>query len=375
MICRIAIMKKTPLTEVHRALGAKMTNFAGYTMPLQYTSVSEEHDFVRNRAGLFDVSHMGEFIVKGKDALDLVQYVTSNDASVLDPGEAQYSCMPNEDGGIVDDLLVYRLGEDQCEEGERAFMLVVNAGNIEKGLTWINKNNSFDSRVIDISHQCGLLALQGPLATDILSQHTNLKIDKIKYYTFEKGEVAGCQNIIVSATGYTGSGGYELYGNNDEILKIWNALLNKSDEKTLKPAGLGARDTLRLEMGFCLYGNDIDDHTSPLEAGLSWITKLQKNDFVGIDWLKTQKIEGIKRKLVGFTTEDRRVPRKGYKIEDEDGNEIGIVTSGTFSPSLEVPIGMGYVSKQYAKPGNRINFVAGRKKVGASICKMPFYKK
>ncbi|NND34552.1 MAG: glycine cleavage system aminomethyltransferase GcvT [Saprospiraceae bacterium] len=367
-------MKSTPLTQKHIDLGAKMTDFAGYNMPLQYTSVSDEHLMVRRSAGIFDVSHMGEFIIKGKEALDLIQLVTSNDASVLEIGQAQYSCLPNESGGIVDDLLVYRLTEDQCSEGERAYMLVVNASNIEKDLAWINNHNKFSTRVIDISDQTGLLALQGPAALEILQRHTEIDLKSIKYYSFQKGVVAGCDNVIVSATGYTGAGGFEIYAANESMIKIWDCLFSDASSDTMVPAGLGSRDTLRLEMGYCLYGNDINDQTSPLEAGLGWITKLKKTDFIGKNHLLQQKEEGVVKKLVGFWTDDRRVPRQGYIVENKEGASIGIVTSGTFSPSLNHPIGMGYVEVTFSKPDTEIYFVAGRKKIKARITKFPFLK-
>lgn len=367
--------KHTPLTRHHIDLGAKITDFAGFQMPLQYTSVSEEHLMVRSQAGVFDVSHMGEFIIKGKEALNLIQQITTNDASKLDIGRAQYSCMPNHEGGIVDDLLVYRLDEDQCSEGEQAYMLVVNGANIQKDLHWIQNQNKFDTRVINISDDTGLVALQGPQAKNILSKHTNLNLDQIEYYTFCKGTVADETNVLVSATGYTGAGGFELYGTNESIVKIWEALLDSTDRDVLCPAGLGARDTLRLEMGYCLYGNDIDDHTSPLEAGLGWITKLSKGEFNSRSIFIKQKEEGVVRKLVGFVTDDRRVPRHGYTILDADDRQIGHVTSGTFSPSLDQPIGMGYVTREMSKTGTEIYFAAGKKKIRAIVTKLPFLKK
>jgi aminomethyltransferase len=368
-------MKPTPLTQHHIQLGAKMTDFAGYSMPLQYTSVSEEHQMVRERAGLFDVSHMGEFIIKGKQALELVQVVTSNDASRLAVGEAQYSSLPNEPGGVVDDLLVYRLDEDQCNEGEQAFMLVVNASNIHKDLDWINRHNKFDTRVINISDQTGLLALQGPGATSILQPLTDLNLDNIAYYTFRKGQIAGQPNVLISATGYTGAGGFELYAENQSIVAIWEILLASTDPSLLVPAGLGARDTLRLEMGYCLYGNDIDDTTSLLEAGLGWITKLDKGNFIGREALLKQKETGVVSRLIGFTTDDRRVPRHDYLIENGTEEVIGRVTSGTFSPTLERPIGMGYVKKEYSRIGTELYFVAGKKRIKATVVKLPFLKK
>ncbi len=365
-------MKTTPLTEKHLALGAKMAEFAGFNMPISYRGIKEEHQAVREQAGLFDVSHMGEFIIRGKEALDLIQLVTSNDAARLEIGQAQYSCLPNDQGGIVDDLLVYRLPEDNCAAGERAYMLVVNASNIEKDWNWIERHNTFDTRIIDISDQTGLLAVQGPRATAILQPLTDIDLDAIPFYHFTKGRMAGIDNVLISATGYTGSGGFELYVDRGQALHLWEAVMDAGKNRGLQPAGLGARDTLRLEMGYCLYGNDIDDKTSPLEAGLGWITKLNKGDFNSRDLFARQKAEGVSRKLVGFQVDDRRVPRHGYPIEAPDGTPIGHVTSGTQSPSLGIPIGMGYVTKAYAAPGTEINIVAGRKKLTAEIVKTPF---
>ena len=363
-------MKNTPLKSRHEALHAKMTDFAGYHMPLLYSTVREEHLAVRAKSGLFDVSHMGEFIIKGRQALDLVQYVVSNDVTQLQIGEAQYAYLPNERGGIVDDLLIYRLDEDQCSEGEQAFMLVVNASNIEKDLQWIQDHNTFDTRIINISEQTGLLALQGPESSAILQLLTDLDLSAIPYYTFKKGALAGVSNVIVSATGYTGSGGFELYADNGGITQLWDAIMQVNDPPT--PVGLGARDTLRLEKGYCLYGNDIDDETSPLEAGLSWITKMAKDDFVGKNAIQKQKDQGVVRKLVGFKMEDRRVPRKGYAIVNDAGEEIGEVTSGTFSPTLEVPIGMGYVDKVYSKKTSEIYIAVGKKTLKGIVQKVPF---
>ncbi len=366
-------MKETALTNHHEALGARMTGFAGYSMPLSYTGVTEEHLKVRSGCGIFDVSHMGEFIVKGKEALDLIQLVTSNDASKLEVGDAQYSCLPNHDGGIVDDLLVYRLPEDQCAEGERAYMLVVNAANIQKDFDWIEEHNTFNTRLIDISEQTGLLAVQGPETTRLLQGLTPVDLSQLDYYHFTKGSFAGCDNVLISATGYTGSGGFELYADNKSIVKIWESILSEAGDE-ITPCGLGCRDTLRLEMGYCLYGNDIDEQTSPLEAGLGWITKLSKEDFNSKPIFAKQKEEGVVRKLVGFTLSDRRVPRHGYLIEDEAGNEIGIVTSGTFSPSLQIPIGMGYVDVDYRKIGTPLKILAGRKRLEAVVTRPPFLK-
>lgn len=368
-------MKNTALTEKHIALGAKMAEFAGYNMPISYTGIKEEHHAVRNNIGVFDVSHMGEFIIRGKEALDLIQKVTSNNASKLEIGDAQYSCFPNHEGGIVDDLLVYRLPEDMCAEGEQAFMLVVNASNIEKDWNWLKQHNTFDTKMINISDQTGLLAVQGPNATKVLQQLTDVVLDDLKYYTFTKGKIAGIENVLISATGYTGAGGFELYVDNDHLEKLWDAIFEAGKATDIKPVGLGARDTLRLEMGYCLYGNDIDDTTSPIEAGLGWITKTKKGDFNSVEIFKQQRAEGIDRKLVGFKLDERRVPRHGYTITDAEGNPIGEVTSGTQSPSLEIPIGMGYVKKEFAAPGTEISISVGKKFLKATIVKPPFYKK
>jgi len=368
-------MKFTPLNDKHIALGAKMVEFAGYNMPVSYTSISEEHHAVRNNVGVFDVTHMGEFIIRGKQALDLVQKVTSNDASKLAIGQAQYSCLPNEDGGIVDDLLVYRLTEEMCAEGEQAFLLVVNASNMEKDWNWISKHNTFDTRMINISEQTGLLAVQGPNTAKALQSLTDIDLESISYYTFVKGRFAGIENVLISATGYTGAGGFELYADDKDLPALWDAIFEAGKSLGIKPIGLGARDTLRLEMGYCLYGNDIDDTTSPLEAGLGWITKLKKGDFVGSDWIARQKEEGLSRRLVGFVVNDRRVPRHGYAIEDPEGNVIGQVSSGTQSPSMEKPIGMGYVAMPFKKPGTQIRVVAGKKRLEAEVVSFPIYKK
>ncbi len=368
-------LKTTAITNIHRELGARMAAFAGYDMPISYAGINEEHACVREKVGLFDVSHMGEFIVRGKQALDLVQAISSNDASKLIIGQAQYSCIPNDEGGIVDDFLVYRLDEDQCSEGEQAFMLVVNASNIEKDWNWIQSKNKYDCRMINISDQTGLLALQGPLATKVLQPITRVNLEEMKYYHFAKGTVAGIENVLISATGYTGSGGYELYVQNDQLKALWEAIMTAGEEHGITPIGLGARDTLRLEMGFCLYGNDINDTTSPIEAGLGWITKTKKDHFPSIEIFRKQRAEGISRKLVGFIMEDRRVPRHGYKIENADGEIIGEVTSGTQAPSLDKPIGMGYVQKAFAKEGTNLIISVGKKKLAATVVKPPFYKK
>jgi len=369
-------LKTTALTSVHQSLGARMMAFAGYDMPVSYSGIREEHEAVRKQVGLFDVSHMGEFIIRGKDALALIQEVTSNDASTLNIGDAQYSCLPNKEGGIVDDLLVYRLAEDQCAEGEQAFMLVVNASNIEKDWNWIAQHaDTREVKMINISDHTGLLALQGPNATAVLSKLTDVPVQDLRYYTFTKGQVAGIDNVLISATGYTGSGGFELYVQNDRLADLWNALMEAGKAEGILPIGLGARDTLRLEMGYCLYGNDIDDTTSPIEAGLGWITKTKKEaDFNSKDIFLGQRADGITRKLVAFKVEDRRVPRHDYVIENEAEEAIGVVTSGTQSPSLNIPIGLGYVQKPYAKSGTSIFIRAGKKQLKAEVVKLPFYK-
>ena len=368
-------VKNTPLTEKHIALGAKMAAFAGYNMPISYSGIKDEHHCVRTNVGVFDVSHMGEFIVRGKQALDLVQRVTSNDASKLEIGQAQYSCLPNREGGIVDDLLVYRLDEDTCSEGEQAFMLVVNASNIDKDWAWISGfAHAYDTKLLNISDNTSLLAVQGPNALQILQTLTDVHLSDIKYYHFTKGTVAGIDNVLISGTGYTGAGGFELYVHNSAAVALWDAVFAAGKDLDIKPIGLGARDTLRLEKGFCLYGNDIDDTTSPIEAGLGWITKTKKEAaFTNVETFKRQITEGVSRKLVGFTLDDRRVPRHGYAILDADDNENGVVTSGTSSPSLDKPIGMGYVKKGFDKAGSDI-FIAfgGGKKLAAKVAKLPF---
>jgi aminomethyltransferase len=369
-------IKNTPLTDIHIGLNAKMAAFAGYNMPISYTGIKEEHTCVRTGVGVFDVSHMGEFIVRGKQALDLVQKVTSNDASKLIIGQAQYACLPNTEGGIVDDLLVYRLAEDQCSAGEQAFMLVVNASNIDKDWNWIQQYaKDFDTKMINISDHTALLAVQGPKAIQVIQKLTDVDLSTIPYYHFTKGTVAGIENVLISATGYTGSGGFELYVNNGNAAKLWDALFEAGKDFDIQPIGLGARDTLRLEMGYCLYGNDINDTTSPIEAGLGWVTKTKKGDFVNVETFKRQITEGVTRKLVGFELSDRRVPRHDYEIFDAQDNLIGVVTSGTSSPSLDKPIGMGYVKKGFYTEGSEI-FIAfgGGKKLAAKVVKLPFYK-
>ena len=368
----MATVLTTPLTEIHTQLGARMAEFAGYLMPISYAGIIEEHHCVRKGVGVFDVSHMGEFVVRGKEALDLLQYVTSNDVSKLGIGDAQYSCLPNGKGGIVDDLLVYRLPETHCSAGERAYMLVVNASNIQKDWDWIESHNRFDTRMIDISAQTGLLAVQGPKAVEAMQALTEIDLAGMKYYTFAKGIFAGVENVLVSATGYTGAGGFELYVPAAHLPAVWAAVLEAGAAHGIQPIGLGARDTLRLEMGFALYGNDIDDTTSPLEAGLGWITKFQKPDFIDKGFLQAQKETGLARKLVGFTVDARRAPRHDYRIEDADGNDIGVVTSGTQAPTAGTPIGMGYVPPAFAKVGTPLQIVAGKKRLAATVVKRPF---
>ncbi|WP_343533481.1 glycine cleavage system aminomethyltransferase GcvT [Pedobacter sp.] len=360
-------MKNTALTEKHISLGAKMVPFAGYNMPVQYEGINAEHATVRNAVGVFDVSHMGEFILKGENALDLIQRVTSNDASKLYDGKIQYSCLPNETGGIVDDLLVYRIDE-------KTYMLVVNASNIEKDWNWIQKFNDKGVEMHNISDQTSLLAVQGPKAADALQSLTNMDLASMEYYTFKKGKFAGVDNVLVSATGYTGAGGFEIYFENQYADQIWDAIFKAGAEFGIKPIGLGARDTLRLEMGFCLYGNDIDDTTSPIEAGLGWVTKFTK-EFTNSAALLAQKEAGVSRKLVGFEMIDRGIPRHDYLIVDADGNQIGKVTSGTQSPSLQKAIGIAYVAKEFAKEGTEIFIDIRNNKVKAQIVKFPFLKK
>lgn len=357
-------IKYTALNDVHIALGAKMVPFAGYNMPLQYSGLTDEHKAVRNSVGMFDVSHMGEFIIRGSKALDLIQKISTNDASKLIPGKIQYSCMPNGRGGIVDDLLIYMLSDI-------SYMLVVNASNMEKDWNWIQSQNTMKAEMQDISDRTSLLAVQGPKAIEALKSLTKIDIEGMKYYTFEKGVFAGCDNVLVSATGYTGSGGFEIYLDNDYAVKVWNKIMEAGKAVGLMPAGLGARDTLRLEKGFCLYGNDIDDHTSPIEAGLGWVTKFTK-DFVDSKVLKEQKEKGVKRKLVAFTMLDRGIPRQNYELCDIDENLIGKVTSGTSSPILKNGIGLGYVQIEHSKVGTEIYLSVRGKQLKAEIVKPPF---
>jgi aminomethyltransferase len=365
-------LKNTALTDVHRKLGAKMVPFAGYLMPVSYEGINAEHETVRKSVGVFDVSHMGEFILKGPNALDLIQRVTSNDASKLFEGKVQYSCLPNEQGGIVDDLLVYRLFSRMNESNEEAYMLVVNASNIEKDWNWIQKFNTKNVEMHNISDKTSLLAVQGPKAADVLQPLTDMDLRNMEYYTFNKGKFAGIDNVLVSATGYTGAGGFEIYFENANAEQIWNAIFESGKPFGIKPIGLGARDTLRLEMGFCLYGNDIDDNTSPLEAGLGWITKFTK-EFTNSVALKEQKTKGALRKLIGFEMIDRGIPRHDYEILNEQGEKIGKVTSGTQSPSLQKAIGMGYVKTEFAKDGTEIFISVRDKKLKAKVVGIPFY--
>jgi glycine cleavage system T protein (aminomethyltransferase) len=360
-------MKNTPFIQKHMSLGAKMAEFAGYNMPISYTGINDEHAAVRNNAGLFDVSHMGESILKGENALDLIQRVTTNDASKLTAGKAQYSCMTNETGGIVDDLLVY------CIEDHEVYMIVVNAANIEKDWNWIARFNHKNAEMHNISEKTCLLAMQGPNATKILQPLTEMDILNLKYYTFIKGKFAGVDNVLVSATGYTGAGGVEIYFEDKDSAadKIWDAIFEIGKPQGLKPIGLGARDTLRLEMGYCLYGNDIDDSTSPLEAGLGWITKFNK-DFTAKQILEKQKARGIERKLVGFEMTEKGIPRHGYEIKDFSDIVLGVVTSGTQSPSLGKAIGMGYVRNAFTALETTIYIKVRDKLLQARVVKMPF---
>ncbi|MBD1398461.1 glycine cleavage system aminomethyltransferase GcvT [Pontibacter sp. JH31] len=360
-------LKKIALNDVHESLGAKMVPFAGYNMPVRYSSDLEEHNTVRNGVGIFDVSHMGEFLVKGPNALDLIQRITSNDASKLTPGKIQYSCFPNEDGGIVDDLLVYCMAENE-------YMLVVNASNIEKDWAWVNKYNTKGAELENISDEMSLFAVQGPKTVEALQSLTSVDLGSMVYYTFEKGEFAGVPDVILSATGYTGSGGFEIYVKNEDAEKVFHAIMEAGKEQGIKPIGLGARDTLRLEMGFCLYGNDINDTTSPLEAGLGWITKFDK-EFTNSENLKEQKAAGVSKKLVGFEMMEKAIPRAHYEIVNAEGEQIGEVTSGTMSPTLGKGVGMGYVQTEYSKPGTEVFVRVRNKDMKGQVVKLPFVKK
>ena len=359
-------MKNTALSHIHEQLGAKMVPFAGYNMPVSYEGVNAEHETVRNAVGVFDVSHMGEFLITGPKAFDLIQKVCSNDISKIVDGQAQYNCLPNETGGIVDDLIVYRF------EAEK-WLLVVNASNIDKDWDWISKHNTEGAEMRNLSEDYSLLAIQGPKAIEAMQSITSEDLSAIKFYHFKVADFGGIEHVIISATGYTGSGGFEIYCKNNEVEQIWNKVMEAGKEFGIKPIGLAARDTLRLEMGFCLYGNDINDTTSPLEAGLGWITKFTK-DFINSDNLKKQKEEGVTRKLIGFEINERGIPRHDYEIADKDGNNIGVVTSGTMAPSLNKGIGMGYVTSENSAPGTEIFIQIRNKPVAATVVKTPFYK-
>lgn len=360
-------MKTTPLTDTHIALGAKMVDFAGFYMPVRYSSDLDEHNCVRNAVGMFDVSHMGEFILKGNQALPLLQKIVANDVAKLERGQALYGYLPNETGGIIDDLLVYHLDDGH-------YMCVVNAGNIDKDWAWFNKHNTENAELHNISDNTALLAIQGPKATEALQSLTDIDLSSIPYYRFVRGRFAGVDNVIISATGYTGAGGFELYFNKAHAADIWSKILEAGRPFGLQPIGLGARDTLRLEKGFCLYGNDIDDTTSPLEAGLGWITKFTK-EFTDSDFLKKQKEEGVTRKLVAFEMIDRGIPRHDYPIVDANGTVIGKVTSGTMSPSMKLGIGLGYVTIENAALESEIFIEIREKGIKAKVVKLPFYKK
>lgn len=360
-------MKNTALTEKHIALGAKMVPFAGYNMPVQYEGVNVEHETVRNGVGVFDVSHMGEFLLSGENALSLIQKVTSNDASTLTIGKAQYSCMPNGNGGIVDDLIIYKIKEEQ-------YLLVVNASNIEKDWNWISSHNDLGVEMKNVSDEYSLLAIQGPKAAEAMQSLTSVNLTEIPYYHFEVGPFAGVEHVIISATGYTGSGGFEIYVKNEFVNELWDKVFEAGAPYGIKPIGLAARDTLRLEMGFCLYGNDIDDSTSPIEAGLGWITKFNK-EFIDAETLKQQKENGVTRKLIAFEMIERGIPRHDYEIHDENNNVIGKVTSGTMSPSLKLGIGLGYVTVDNSKVDSEIFISIRDKGIKAKVVKLPFYKK
>lgn len=356
-------IKTVALHDAHTALGAKMIPFAGFHMPVRYASDMEEHKTVRKKVGVFDVSHMGEFLITGPHALELIQWVTSNDASKLAIGQAQYSCFPNETGGIVDDLLVYKMKEEE-------YMLVVNASNIQKDWDWINRHNSFGATLQNISDNISLFAVQGPLATQTLQSLTSLDLQSIPFYHFAIGELAGIPDVILSATGYTGAGGFEIYVKNEHAVHVWNAIFEAGQDHGIQPIGLGARDTLRLEMGYCLYGNDITDKTSPIEAGLGWVTKFSK-PFINSEKLKIQKENGVSKKLVGFILNEKGIPRAHYTILNTEGEPIGEVTSGTLSPSMGIGIGLGYVKTSYAKPGTILIIEVRNKRLEATVHKLP----
>ncbi len=360
-------MKNTALTETHEALGAKLVPFAGFNMPVQYEGVNIEHETVRKAVGVFDVSHMGEFLIEGEHALDLIQKVSSNDASKLTIGKAQYSCLPNDDGGIVDDLIIYKIEEE-------TYLLVVNAGNIDKDWNWIQSKNNVGATMRDLSDNYSLLAIQGPKAIEAMQSLSSHDLSAINFYNFVVGDFAGIEHVIISATGYTGSGGFEIYCKNSEVKQIWDKVFEAGAAYGIKPIGLAARDTLRLEMGYCLYGNDIDDTTSPIEAGLGWVCKFNKA-FTNSEALEKEKQIGPKQKLVAFQLDDRGVPRHGYDIVDTNGNKIGVVTSGTMSPSINKGIGMGYVPTIFADVGGKINIQIRKNAIPATVVKLPFYKK
>lgn len=357
-------MKKLVLDEIHDSLGAKMVEFAGFRMPVQYEGVKAEHNNVRKNVGVFDVSHMGEFVVMGDDAEAFIQKTTSNDPSLLSDGQIQYACMPNDDGGIVDDLLVYRFSKDK-------YLLVVNASNIQKDWAWLNSKNDTNAVLKDLSDEWSLFAIQGPKAVNVLSKITDIKLDQMKYYTSSIGTVAGVDGVLVSATGYTGAGGFEVYVKNADAKHIWESMFKAGEEHSIAAAGLAARDTLRLEMGYCLYGNDIDDTTSPIEAKLGWVTKLE-TDFPSVDIFRKQKEQGVVRKLVAFELTEKGIPRKDYSIVAEGGDVIGRVTSGTMSPTLGKAIGMGYVAKEFTKVGSKVFILIRNKRVAAQIVRLPF---
>ncbi|MEQ9403224.1 MAG: glycine cleavage system aminomethyltransferase GcvT [Cyclobacteriaceae bacterium] len=358
-------VKEIPLNDIHVKLGGKMMPFAGFNMPVRYSSDKEEHFAVREGVGVFDVSHMGEFMLRGPHALDLIQWISSNDASKLVNGQAQYSCLPNDQGGIADDFLIYRFSEEK-------YMLVVNASNIEKDWNWIRSQDKWGVEMENVSDDIVLLAVQGPKAVNALQKLTDVNLSEIGFYTFKNGILAGVE-MVISATGYTGSGGFELYIAKDYAEDVWHKIFEAGADFNIKPIGLGARDTLRLEKGFCLYGNDITDTTSPLEAGLGWVTKFTK-EFVNSENLKAQKEAGVARKLIGFEMVDRGIPRQGYELADADGNVIGEVTSGTMSPSLNVGIGMGYVTVEYSKPDSEIYVIVRGKNIKAKVVRPPFLK-
>jgi aminomethyltransferase len=360
-------MKNTALTTIHESLGAKMVPFAGFNMPVQYEGVNIEHQNVREHVGVFDVSHMGEFLISGPNAIELVQRVSSNDASKLTIGRAQYAYLPNETGGIVDDMIVYKMKEDQ-------FLLVINASNIDKDWNHISKHNIMNAEMKNLSDDYSLLAIQGPKAVEAMQSLTSVDLSAIKFYHFEVADFAGIEHVIISATGYTGSGGFEIYCKNTEVKQIWNKVFEAGASFNIKPIGLAARDTLRLEMGYCLYGNDIDETTSPFEAGLGWVTKFTK-PFVNYEQLQQHKEKGVSRKLIAFEMDDRAIPRGGYEIKDSNQQDLGIVTSGTMSPSMAKGIGMGYVPPIFATPGSKIFIQIRKKLMPATVVKLPFYKK